>query len=517
MEIGEGINHIIDFFNKIPIINKFIGGRYRAYGLKKCAYMIGPIISLIIQVIKSALGYFMALSLAGAILWLIKTPGSFDTKLINQFWDLALDNYAVLSFYLALALISNYIAGNKSSIHKLNRQLKMDPKDAGLIYGLFGPLRLGLGRGFGFAIFMGLETGLLISLSLSFIRVIATAINLKLEDKSKKTNDRLWPFFLFLILSFAILKEISHIDLGILLAIFTLSLFILVFAIRYLFAYDSYGGLLENASLEDLNIDVDVDKIANDSVALEDEDLDYRVDYKERGYEFLNKLFFNRHRRLIVKPTIKKSAIMLGLILTGLIGFKYVFTDLGAKIPNAFFLALPIIIMIIFNNSTANRAFFLNCDRSLMQYGFYKDASAINKMFWLRFKILLKINVPGFLVALIGLFVYYALYQGGLSLEILGPSAYILASYIFYVAFNLGAYYLCQPFNYEASLVGGAYKFLTSIIGYINTVIIPLVFVKLDGNTSLAFLLLAGVMLILVPIIGILVKIYGPRTFRIKK
>lgn len=159
---------------------------------------------------------------------------------------------------------------------------------------------------------------------------------------------------------------------------------------------------------------------------------------------------------------------------------------------------------------------FLNCDRSLLQYGFYKEENAIFAMFKLRYKSLLKINliglIAGFLVNILAFVLFPAL---GIK-NLIVCEIFVLASFLFYMAFELFIYYIFQPFNFQAANVGHGYKVLYNILNYANVIFIPLIIGK-TSKGQLTLIIVSAIMLILIIVFHLLVKIYGKNTFRIRK
>lgn len=518
--LATNVNYIIHFFHKLPLLGKYTGDKYKAYGFKKFIFALGPLFSIIGQILISIVSFFLALFWAGAFLWLIQMKFQFPDNIYSDFVDLAVTNLAFLSFYLSISMLANDVSGNKAEIHELNRQYRMLAKESGLIQAVFNPLRIGIGRAVAFAIFFGLKNSFLISLGFAFVRIISNAITLTLSQKKEKIYaDKWWVNLGLSIVLFAILMRIKSFDTNILLIFFVLSLSISIFAIKYLLRFDDYGKLLEVARTEDLDTNMDFEQTANDSLALKDSDVDTRATKNAHGYDLLNKLFFARHKRLLIKPLYKKAGILFALVLVALIGIRFAYKDFDSNfgMNNIIIYTLPIFASILFNSTNTNKALFLNCDRPLLQYGFYKEKEAVYDLYKLRYKSLLKINILGLLVGLIYLFLAFFLFESvGLKSLAMG-GVFIFVAYLFYVAYNLSIYYLFQPFNQEAALVGYMYQFWTSLLGYLNILLLPLIMVKIGKDSLFILEILSIILLFLVIIFHILVKVLGKNTFKIKK
>ena len=515
---AESINRLIHFFHRLPIIGKHTGDKYRLFGLKKLVYTLGPIFSLLGQIIKCLLSFVISIVISGSIIWALHKLNLYKVQEFEDLMDYGAVNLAFLSFYLTPALVSNNIEGRKLQIHQLNKQYRMEAKESGLILGVFDPLRISLGRTIIFWILLDFKKAFLISLSLAFIRISSNTYSVyKFSKKEKRLSERFAFIIILEVILFALLMQVEGISLIIFVAIFVISLIAFILSSKYLFSFDGYDRLLEVAKRDSANIDLDYDKIANDSLALKDSDIEKDQKAKGRGYELLNNLFFQRHSRLLVKPVFKKALIIFAIIVALLISAKFIFTRFANLIEGIFILSLPIIAMIIFNDTESARAFFLNCDRSLMQYGFYRDEKALFDMYKLRYKSLLKIHLIGLGSALLSLIIYYFLYKNMDIKTLVLAGCFIIVAYLFFPAFNLFNYYVFQPFNHDASAKGGVYKFVNSLIGYVNVLIIPAIMGRLDGDMSIAFIILIVTMLIMIVAFPLIVRKFGKNTFKIRK
>lgn len=130
---------------------------------------------------------------------------------------------------------------------------------------------------------------------------------------------------------------------------------------------------------------------------------------------------------------------------------------------------------------------------------------------------MLKINILGLLVGLIYLVLAFSLFESVDLKSLIVCGIFILVAYLFYVAYNLSIYYLFQPFNHQAALVGYMYQFLTTLLGYLNILLIPPIMAKADRSPLFILEILSIILLILVIIFHILVKNLGKSTFKIKK
>ena len=224
----------------------------------------------------------------------------------------------------------------------------------------------------------------------------------------------------------------------------------------------------------------------------------------KKGFEYLNALFVKRHwTMLCMKPvifTIIVAAVMIllsgefiygyysrygadncwNMVITNIInfftfrGFSDALLPVGNDPAFEFFryvaqshlLALMIPLSISDNSFKNTQAMFINCDNSLMTFSFFKQREKIIKLFDIRLKQLIGINIGP--VVSLGLFADLILFvTGGQSY----PGEYlvtILVGFMLSILTSvtwLALYYLFQPFTTSVVAKSGAYR-ITSIIIY---------------------------------------------------
>ena len=218
----------------------------------------------------------------------------------------------------------------------------------------------------------------------------------------------------------------------------------------------------------------------------------------KKGFEYLNALFVKRHwTMLCMKPvifTIIVAAVMIllsgefiygyysrygadncwNMVITNIInfftfrGFSDALLPVGNDPAFEFFryvaqshlLALMIPLSISDNSFKNTQAMFINCDNSLMTFSFFKQREKIIKLFDIRLKQLIKINIGP--VVSLGLFADLILFVTGeyIVTILVGFMLSILTSVTW-----LALYYLFQPFTTSVVAKSGAYR-ITSIIIY---------------------------------------------------
>ena len=200
------------------------------------------------------------------------------------------------------------------------------------------------------------------------------------------------------------------------------------------------------------------------------------------------------------------AAVLLGFVLM---------PELKEGVNEVLLLYLPyfVFVMYMINRGTGfTRALFVNCDHSLLTYPFYKQPKFILKLFKIRLREIIKVNLLP--ASVIGAGISLLLYASGGTDN---PWNYIVlfvsiaALSVFFSVHYLTIYYLLQPYNAGAEIKSGTYQlimWLTYMVCYmmIRIKMSTVVF----GIMTIVFCLLYSV------IACALVYKFAPRTFKIR-
>lgn len=192
---------------------------------------------------------------------------------------------------------------------------------------------------------------------------------------------------------------------------------------------------------------------------------DKNITSSRKGFEYLNELFIKRHRKILWNASEKISFVCLMLFLGTLLVF-YLKPEVKEKVNDILLVFLPYFVFIMYsiNRGTGfTRALFMNCDRSLLTYSFYKKPDMVLKLFRIRLREITKINLLPAVIIGGGLSVLlYA--SGGTE----NPVNYVVifvsvvCMSMFFSVHYLTIYYLLQPYNAGTELKSGTYRIVTS-------------------------------------------------------
>lgn len=242
--------------------------------------------------------------------------------------------------------------------------------------------------------------------------------------------------------------------------------------------------------------------------------IDGEITSKKKGFEYLNELFIKRHQKILWKAAKRTALVSLGIIAVVLLLISQQ-PQIKEKMNGVLLTYLPYFVYIMYaiNKGTGfTSALFMNCDHCLLTYPFYKRSDYILKLFQIRLREIIKVNLLPALTIGGGLVVLLYI-TGGTD----NPLNYgitfvsILCMSILFSIHYLTIYYLLQPFNANTEIKSGTYKIVCTItylicFFMINFKISTLVF----GIALIIFCILYSI------VACILVYKFAPKTFRLR-
>ena len=197
---------------------------------------------------------------------------------------------------------------------------------------------------------------------------------------------------------------------------------------------------------------------------------------EKEGYEYLNAIFFERHKKIFSRPRKLKtviSFIIMAASIVGLIVFKAgstakEFNSFANDMWNAMDRVMTIFVFLMYcitSGRSITRALFYNCDHSLMKYGYYRRPDAILKNFRIRLRFMLKSELPMVVVLCVG-FVIDTIIIGKADqwVKLLSIIACIVLLSIFYSVVYLCMYYIFQPYTEGGKETGVGYSVCKGVI-----------------------------------------------------
>ena len=530
IKITKLFNGIVYGIRKIPLIGKGLGDKYYFYDLKEIFNTFIPIFSIIWQFIKSILTFGFSILISRTVLKFLFEITDKSPLFFRENFDLSLGAVLLTCtpfiFYITNMITSSLLTDNGNAFSDLSKNFNFYPNDLAHIFLYLEPFLIFIGRTLGFVIFGKIFADInpiytfLFSLGIYFYNINITGFWTKIYEKREKSFFEDRPFLqiiLILILDLAIslLVLIIKLDFKVLsLGIFLINLILFPFTVKYFKNFKGYDKIIEKTiNVYKLAVENSKD-VQNNVVKIENKDINNKEKIKGEGFVYLNNLFFKRHKRHLLKPTIIKSGIFFALGIT----VFFILSSLTIKSDEVYkilIFVIPIISYILFKQDLILMAFYKNCDSSLLYYNFYREDKNLLKMFWLRFNSIFKlmaIPMGAMFIIYIG-FATKFLTKTDLNLSL--PIFYIVLNAIFFTILPLFQYYIIQPFDKEGKQKSVVLVLMNMFLYYIFIFGLPALATKIG---EIKFMLIISIFIIgFVGLASFLIYKFAPKTFKIKQ
>ena len=297
--------------------------------------------------------------------------------------------------------------------------------------------------------------------------------------------------------------------------IFVLSLI----SFLYLFNYKNYSLLSKNSiSKNDLNT---LNTVSSESIFMDVKlneknlsKLDLKNDkHKEKhGLHYLNAKFIERHKKIIINP-IKRRVIIIAILSIVASIFAITTPESHKPLSSTILRSTGFLVFILYCSSIGEKitkAFFFNCDNSLLRYNFYRESNIILSNFKSRLKITIILNlIPAICIGL-GLSLVLILADGDI-IRFIPIFISIITLSCFFPIHYLFLYYITQPYTSQLTIKSPVYK-IASFIFYIAT------YTCLQVDTQSIWFTLAVILVTIIYAIIALILVYklAPKNFKLK-
>lgn len=239
---------------------------------------------------------------------------------------------------------------------------------------------------------------------------------------------------------------------------------------------------------------------------------------RRSGCGYLNDLFVQRHRRLLVRSP-RRMALILCAAAAVLMLACLVSKTVAGTVNDRLMHALPFSLLLMYFISRGEKIteiMFFNCDHSLLAYRFYRRPKVILELFRARLRTVIGLNLLPAAVIAVAL-PLLLLVSGGTEhpVEYVVMAVSIPVMSVFFSTHYLVLYYLLQPYTAGLESRNPAYRVLTSltylVCYFVGTRLGGLASPLLFGGIVIAFCLLY------LPVALILVYRLAPKTFRLRQ
>lgn len=527
----QQVNVLLYYVRKLPLVGEKIP--YRLYGETDIKKAIGAI-----PVVFSVIGAFVGTFLY--FLLMIKLPANW----IQGFWEkegIFVDQKAVMgylflifSFLPGSFLVSNLTEGEKKDyvlLHVMRIPAAQHYRSKMVLKGVkdticfLVPLLW-----FGF----GAESALFV-VSLFFTRYIGHAGILQHYRHSEKKGKKVfWKslgktflmFGIILALGYGVAAAVPRLffDRYVMAEVVVFLSFTLVgmFCFSKVWKYGGYTIFAKKmVSLKDfLEQDDAVKEARAADVQIQDKDISKEElrsrKYEEKeGYDYLNAIFFERHKRIVSRAVKSRIIIILAVGLIGAVALLFVGEQMKQKTFEAMTQMMPVMVFVMYLESTGGRickAMFFNCDISLLKYGYYREADAILKNFKIRLRKLLMLDaVPAAIIC--GMILLWTLLCGEILAvwKVIPLMAGSLLLSAFFCLFHLFMYYITQPYTEEKTVKSPIFSVVNALV-YFGCYLC----LQIQTGSWLFTLGVLAVTIIFIPLSYFCVFRFAPKTFKIR-
>lgn len=294
-----------------------------------------------------------------------------------------------------------------------------------------------------------------------------------------------------------------------------------IWGASYLYRYDNYVKVINETNnignvqyLKKAVAEAQFGDVKIKEKDYKDEDLSINKFPSKEGYSYLNAIFFDRHKRVVYRPMIIKSAILIGIFAVCIIITEFFYKDLGFLVADLFYEKFTLFVFLMYilcNSERIIKSMFHNCDLTLLRYGFYKKGDALLKMFFLRLLRIIYSNIVPTTLLVIGVAFSMSYYASIKFVDIMPIILLLYALAAFFSVHYIFMYYIFQPFTSSLQVKNPFYGLINFVVYFVSYMLIQV------PAPPAIFLPIIVALLILYTITAILL-VYkkAPQTFRIK-
>ena len=525
INMSNRINFLIYYFKYIPLIGRLLKDTvYKELKIKK-------IISIFVLISKGVNGFI------GSIVYVVIAIG---LPIFFLYKDYSTENkYSVfvyllfvLSFMIGAFAISKVLDSSKEKFICV-KLMKMRAKDYGIsiVFGanIWGficllPTLIIASKVLGGTIFQGIALAFLITM----FRFIGEAFHLFVFEKKNIILCKKYIFVIIycvLMLAVAYVPVVFHvilpIDKYLLNPVVMLIILISgIASISYILNYKLYYKAFNSANkLTELFLDeyklneIKFEDVKIDEKEFEKSELNSKLFDNKEGYEYLNAIFFKRHKKLLYKPMFIELIIIVILFAISFIA-QIIVPSFMHKFFEGIYNIFPGLVFIMYmlsNSKRITKAMFYNCDISLLRYGFYRDKKVILENFKIRLFKVAFINLIPALVLSASLTILVIMSGAESFIRMIPMVFMILILSLFFSVHDLFLYYILQPYTTEL-------KMKSPYFGIINGVAYWGCYLCLKIKTPPTYFVWMVLAITIAYIIIALYSVYrfSPKTFRVK-
>ena len=456
------VNSILYSLKQIPVLGKaFPEALYQVRGLK----VFANVISIIWEIISAFLGkflYFLFMIMGASLLY----PSGVNSRLFL---------HILVVLTMIGANMNTYMFNPTRDKYYALLLMRMNSREFTLIN--YGYAILKVLAGFlVFGIIFGLKAGVplwqcvLIPFFVAGAKMSMAGYSLwRYERTGKSTNENVlskWEWaevFLFMAAAYVLPGLEVMLPEEVSVGIMGLSVLTGIAALIKILNFKEYYEVYKEILTQSLNQAAEVKQVVREQNR-KIISADTGITSRKRGFEFLNELFIKRHRKILWRSAKRITLVCLCLTAAAILGL-HLAPAIKEEVNRTILHSLPYFtfIMYMVNRGTGfTNALFINCDHSLLTYSIYKQPKYILKLFHIRLREIVKVNLLP--AAVIGLGLSAVLYVSGGTDNVLNYGVLvvsIMSMSVFFSVHYLTIYYLLQPYNAGTEMKSASYQIVS--------------------------------------------------------
>lgn len=469
------VNGFIYSLKQLPLIKNILPEKlYESKGLK----ILGNIISIIIEIISAVLGKIMYL-----LLMLMMPLTYFKTNPSDTFLH-------ILTFLTIIgALLNTYMFNPSKDKYYAMILMRMNAKSytiSNYIYALLKIVIVFLPFLIIYGAKLGINLGICILIPFFVVgfKLMASVYSLnKYKRTGKATNENFPEKFIWAVtvVCLALAYGLPYIGIALNQTIFfiieIITIFVGILCSLYIKNFNQYRPIYkqiltnQNVNIEEMSKQI----IRESTLGSIGVDLNYKS--TKKGFEYFNDLFVKRHKKILLKA-VKRIALVFLLIMAVFIFLATTNEEVKSRLNQFLLSSLPYFIFIMYminRGQIVAKTMFMNCDYSMLTYSFYKKPETILKLFSIRLKSMIKINLIPAVVIAIGLPIILYI-SGGTDnyINYIIVFTSIIAMSIFFSIHHLVVYYLLQPYNVNVESKSATYGVVNTLVYFASYFMIHL-------------------------------------------
>ena len=194
-------------------------------------------------------------------------------------------------------------------------------------------------------------------------------------------------------------------------------------------------------------------------VQLKERDLEQTDDRKFRhlhGYRYLNAIFFERHKRMLMRPVLVSLGIIAALFVLAagaVLFFPQAGKEMAARLPGLLPVCVFVMYVVTSNSERICRAMFSNCDIAMLRYSYYREPKVLLANFQIRLFWMMKPNLllgAAVAAAIVGCALIAGIPWAPVDILLFALSLLLLG--VFFSVHYLFLYYVFQPYTTDLGM-----------------------------------------------------------------